>query len=107
MKNEIKEILDSIKIQSIETNWIELSPEFIQPLLNYITNLQEEKNVYKGSFETMSKNYFEEKTKIDKATEKLETLMPICIMPNNTLIHGTEKAKTIEETLNILQGEDK
>lgn len=47
------------------------------------------------------------KSRNEKAIEKLKTLMPICIMPNNMLIHGTEKAKAIEETLNILQGEDK
>lgn len=41
MTNEIKEILDSIKEQSKEENWIQLSPEFIQPLLDYITNLQQ------------------------------------------------------------------
>lgn len=45
-------------------------------------------------------------SKIDKAIDKLESLLPMCIMPNNMLIHGTEKAKTIEETLDILK-EDK
>lgn len=41
MKGEIKEVLDSIKVQSEEKNWIQLSPGFIQPLLDYITNLQQ------------------------------------------------------------------
>lgn len=45
-------------------------------------------------------------SKIDKAIDKLESLLPMCIMPNNMLIHGTEKAKEIEETLDILK-EDK
>lgn len=45
-------------------------------------------------------------SKIDKAIDKLERLLPMCIMPNNMLIHGTEKAKAIEETLDILK-EDK
>ena len=45
-------------------------------------------------------------SKIDKAIDKLESLLPMCIMPNNMLIHGTEKAKAIEETLDILK-EDK
>ena len=42
MNDEIREILDSIKEQSEEENWIQLSLEFIQPLLDYITNLQKE-----------------------------------------------------------------
>jgi cell division septum initiation protein DivIVA len=45
------------------------------------------------------------KAKIDKATKELEKLLPLCIMPNNTLIHATEKSKIIEETINILKGE--
>ena len=45
-------------------------------------------------------------SKIDKAIEILESQLPICVMPNNMLIHGTEKAKAIEEVLNILK-EDK
>lgn len=45
-------------------------------------------------------------SKIDKAIDKLESLLPMCIMPNNMLIHGTEKEKIIEETLDILK-EDK
>jgi len=45
-------------------------------------------------------------SKIDKAIDKLESSLPMCIMPNNMLIHGTEKAKVIEETLDILK-EDK
>lgn len=42
-------------------------------------------------------------SKIDKAIDKLESLLPMCIMPNNMLIHGTEKTKIIEETLDILK----
>ena len=42
---------------------------------------------------------------IKKATTILEGLLPICIMPNNTLIHGTEKAKEIETALEILRGD--
>lgn len=44
--------------------------------------------------------------KIDKTIDKLESLLPMCIMPNNMLIHATEKAKVIEEALDILK-EDK
>lgn len=45
------------------------------------------------------------KSRIDKATKELEKLLPLCIMPNNTLIHATEKSKVIEETIKILKGE--
>ena len=45
------------------------------------------------------------KSKIDKAIKELETLLPLCVMPNNTLIHATEKSKTINKTLKILKGE--
>ena len=41
---------------------------------------------------------------IDEAIKELETLLPLCIMPNNTLIHATEKAKVIEKAINTLQG---
>ena len=45
------------------------------------------------------------KSRIDKAIELIEKQMPVCIMPNNMLIHGTEKAKVLEKLLNILKGE--
>lgn len=50
---------------------------------------------------------YEMSMQINRAIEKLETLLPICIMPNNMLIHGIEKAKVIEETINILKDSDK
>lgn len=86
MKEEIKEILDKLKytakkhtIQILENGGkIERCPQEIETelrlntysakiLLDYITNLQEERDMFKTSFETMSKNYFEEKSKIDNA----------------------------------------
>ena len=45
--------------------------------------------------------------RINKAIELLEKQFPVCIMPNDMLIHGTEKAKVIEDLLKILKGEDK
>ena len=42
---------------------------------------------------------------IDEATKELEKLLPLCIMPNNTLIHATEKSRVIEKTIKILKGE--
>ena len=42
-------------------------------------------------------------TVIDLAKEKIKEQMPVCIMPNNMLIHGTEKAKFLEDLLEILE----
>ena len=80
MKDEIKEM-----------NFSEMLFNRDERLLDYITNLQEEKERYKKN--------------IDEAIKELETLLPLCIMPNNTLIHATEKSKVIEETIKILKGE--
>ena len=45
--------------------------------------------------------------RINKAIELIETQSPIVIMPNNTLIHATEKVKVLERLLEILKGSDK
>lgn len=45
--------------------------DMFNELMNYITNLEQEKNMFKGNFETMSENYFKEKSKIDKAIKYL------------------------------------
>lgn len=72
MKEEIKEILDELE------SLFEISeaPEHIingfNKIRDYITNLQEERNMFKGSFETMSKNYFEEKSRNEKAIEYIK-----------------------------------
>ena len=120
MKYEIKEVLEDIKrhLDYVEeTKQVSIRDNEIKAMYDYIINLQEEVKFtedYKDAYETtiiankmLDEKYKDYKARIDKAIEKLKTLMPICIMPNNTLIHGTEKAKTIEETLNILQGSDK
>lgn len=46
---------------------------FISP--EYIKELEEQRKMYKISFEEMSKNYFELQQKIEKATELLESQM--------------------------------
>lgn len=115
MTNEIKEILDFKE----NADYKRLSVDEIIVIRDNIINLQEEnkklskeiKNIEKEDDEIRVKNSFlvngfhELDIRIDKAIEKLKTLMPICIMPNNMLIQGTEKAKIIEEALNILQGD--
>lgn len=114
--------LTSIKIQEDEK------------LLDYITNLQKENEELKmtnlaladditknkiikqevlteccgipiGEIPMLKIQNDEYKQRNEKAVELLQNLLPICIMPNNTLIHGTEKAKVIEKAINILQGE--
>lgn len=42
-------------------------------------------------------------TIIDLAKHKIKEQMPVYIMPNNMLIHGTEKAKFLEDLLEILE----
>lgn len=54
---------------------------------------------------TLQKEIERYKNITDEAIKELETLLPLCIMPNNTLIHATEKSKTINKTLKILKGE--
>ena len=104
MKDEIKEILDN-KL------YFDLEEEDYIKIKDYITNLQEELKSanesiswWSNRFKAVERDNRNYKSRNKKAIKKLETLMPICIMPNNTLIHGTEKAKIIEETLNILNG---
>lgn len=42
-------------------------------------------------------------TIIDLVKHKIKEQIPVCIMPNNMLIHGTEKAKFLEDLLEILE----
>lgn len=86
MTNEVKEILDSIKYHVDEDDWFEIEGHFLKPLLDYITNLQEEnkrliknQRYYKnGVFsleydkETMSDMIDELYSRIDKANELLK-----------------------------------
>ncbi len=103
MKEEIKEILDfDFKSQGER---IEINEYERDILKDYITNLQERFNALLEAHKIADELETEYQERNEKAIEKLKTLMPICIMPNNTLIHGTEKARTIEETLNILKGD--
>ncbi len=110
-----------------------IAQEWIDYIEDYITNLQEEKEELKmtnlaladditknkiikqevlteccgipiGEIPMLKIQNDEYKQRNEKAVELLQNLLPICIMPNNTLIHGTEKAKVIEKAINILQG---
>ena len=121
MTNEIKEILDSIKEQSEEENWIQLSPEFIQPLLDYITNLQEEiidlkdtienKNDCIGVCDCIIENISKQ---IDEAVEYIENnwidyktakevVNTTDIISNDDLVISIEE---IKELLDILRGDE-
>ena len=42
MNDETKKILDSIKYHIEEEDWFEIEGQFLKPLLDYITNLQQE-----------------------------------------------------------------
>ena len=100
MTNEIKEILDEMKEvaeYSTASNLVrELDSKDCKLLLDYITNLQEEKNMYKGSFETMSKNYFEEKQRIDKTLDMIDLIIPELWNINNNM---TYKLQDVRRTL--------
>lgn len=76
VNNDIDEILDYItnlqnKIKDLEDTIID-KHECIEAKNDTITNLQEERDMYKGGFETMSKNYFEEKSRNEKAIEHIK-----------------------------------
>jgi len=67
MDNEIK-INKANKSLTFINNGIAFSQFGIaDEILDLITNLEKERNMFKGSFEEMSKNYFEEKSKNEKA----------------------------------------
>ena len=98
MKDEIKEILQQLK-QHISI----VSIEDEDLLLDYITNLQEERNMYKDSFEIMSKNYFEEKSRNEKAIEYTKQF----INGKTSRIDEWKNVELVLETIvQLLQGEE-
>ena len=102
---DIKCVLDYItNLQTIEQQYSVILSENAE-LENKITNLQEENEKLIERVQIGQNAFLSLNSKIDKAINKLKSMLPICIMPNNMLIHGIEKAKIIEETLNILEGE--
>lgn len=90
LQNDYQEAVDKITNLQEENEYSDYCNE---KLREKITNLE-----YKI---TTLEDY---KTRNKKAVELLQNLLPICIMPNNTLIHATEKAKVIEKAINTLQG---
>ena len=78
MNDEIREILNNIKEQSKEENWIQVSPEFIQPLLDCITNLQQKLDMYENPDDmTLFYMWLDEKAKdkiknLQKENERLK-----------------------------------
>ena len=118
MKDEnIKEILEDVKrhLDYVEaTKQCSIRDNEMKAMYDYITNLQEE-NEYSDycnkrlrekitNLEYKITTLEDYKTRNEKAVELLQNLLPLCIMPNNTLIHATEKAKVIEKAINTLQG---
>ena len=82
MKDEIKEILEYLNEfvndkEEITKYGCEISVKQAKQLLDYITNLEQEKNMFERSFKTMSKNYFEVKSRIDKAIENIDLTIEI------------------------------
>ena len=104
------EMLDITKILGLDEHTT------FDEVKEYATNLQEE-NKYSDycnkklrekitNLEYKITTLEDYKTRNKKAVELLQNLLPLCIMPNNTLIHATEKAKVIEKAINTLQGSD-
>ena len=120
MKDEIKEILETLKNNNCYSNFIDdinggneyyylLEKSEGNLLLDYITNLQKERDMYKGSFETMSKNYFEEKLKNEKAIDYIDINSKdwnVDYDDNYYEWYTGFEEENIKELLNILQGED-
>ena len=79
MKDEIKEILKKIKSVSDFDDYVDFVGTEFKPLLDYITNLQIERNDYKDRFNLMVKfrdkalaRELMYKSRIDKATEYIK-----------------------------------
>lgn len=68
-------------------------------LTNKLIDMKKERNMFKNSFETMSKNYFEEKSRNEKAIKHIKEY---CI-DDEFYINLTNKEKNIIDVLNILQ----
>lgn len=101
-KNDIKKIREYIACPQFGDNhygkWGALRLEQrqkIKDLLDCITNLQEERNMFIVGFEEMSKNYFEEQAKNKEAVEYIE---------NNFIDY--ESAKEVVNTNDIVSNED-
>lgn len=77
-----------------------------QEALDYIVNLEKEnKELYVDKMH----NYNYAHTyglRNEKAIEELKKIMPICIMPNNMLIHGKRYAEAVENAIKILEGKE-
>ena len=113
MNKELREDLEHLIICKDKSITQDLRDD-IKITLDYIDNLEEEKEKYKRyvndnflyTYEELQDKVIKKQQRIDKAIDKLKSMIPMCIMPNNMLIHGTEKARIIEETVNILEGKE-
>lgn len=109
MNNDIKEILEDIKDKTRDYVGVngclyqDLDREELDLLLEYITNLQEEKDKYKRyvdddflyTYEELQDKVIEKQQRIYKAIEYIESY-------HNTALWKCDK----ENLLNILRGED-
>ena len=94
MKNEIKEILESLDKISKAEYYPEdlLTYKECHLLLDYITNLQEENKKFKNWINVLNKNNHNYKSRIDKAIEYIE--------------NNDDEWFSVPELIGILQGSD-
>lgn len=74
-KDDVKEILDSIKYAIDDDDWFEIEGHFLKPLLDYITDLKESDKEWHMIFDTFSSRpyahrYLEEK-RIELGNDKI------------------------------------
>ena len=120
MNNDIKEILDRLKDGNwyntkdlTGTEWIELTWEETHLLLNYITNLKQEKQEMKNGWQQEVYNkdeilnrWYETQGRIDKAIEYIHNHQPVFELSNKEQIQEWFEKEYYVELLNILQGDD-
>lgn len=111
--NETKGFLKLIKNECVKgRRLIPIPHDYAMDLLFTIDNLEKEvqelrqENIMLHEINDQHRELNGElRERIEKAIKLIEEQMPVCIMPNNTLIHGTEKAKVLDDLLTILKGE--
>lgn len=103
LNEALKIIKEPITVNSIEYKY------FNQENYEKLLSVYENAKWFVSNWEQALQNIKDLQQKVEQlenirkeAIKIIKKQMPICIMPNNTLIHGTEKAKVLENLLNIL-----
>lgn len=105
MNNKIKEILEDIQYVIDEDDYWEVTKVTLKPLLDYITNLQQENERLKEWKEDLLKENIELESIRKEAIEYIKEML----YPVGSCVNGSDLPyESIESLLNILQnGSDK